>query len=209
MAVPIRRYTGDRRSPSPSGRITLDTRVIIANFSARYAEIITRVSLDLRQACGHLQRSPVTCCDQQRLPRGSRPGTRAVPPPVARPVGSVLVSFAPVQGRSPANAGRLSALVAHSPGRWRMPVRSPRKRVRGQPLRGFKSHLHRSAGRARSRYSRCRHKSRVMRITPCGCCPCPAPVARAGPEALPSQPVVHNTPGELNVALRSFAVVIM
>src|SRR5712664_2195052 len=35
----------DRRSPSPSGRITLDTRVIIANFSARYAEMITRVSL--------------------------------------------------------------------------------------------------------------------------------------------------------------------
>ena len=27
-----RRYTGDRRSPSPSGRITLYTRVIIANF---------------------------------------------------------------------------------------------------------------------------------------------------------------------------------
>jgi len=28
----IRRYTGDRRSPKPFGRITLDTRVIIANF---------------------------------------------------------------------------------------------------------------------------------------------------------------------------------
>jgi hypothetical protein len=27
----IRRYTGDRRSPSPSGRITLDTQVIIAD----------------------------------------------------------------------------------------------------------------------------------------------------------------------------------
>jgi len=30
-AARIRRYTGDRRSPSPSGRITLDIRVIIAN----------------------------------------------------------------------------------------------------------------------------------------------------------------------------------
>jgi hypothetical protein len=32
FAAPSRRYTGDRRSPSPSGRITLHTRVIIANF---------------------------------------------------------------------------------------------------------------------------------------------------------------------------------
>ena len=31
-ATHSRPYTGDRRSPNPSGRITLDTRVIIANF---------------------------------------------------------------------------------------------------------------------------------------------------------------------------------
>jgi hypothetical protein len=30
--TPIRRYTGDRRSLNPSGRITLHTRVIIASF---------------------------------------------------------------------------------------------------------------------------------------------------------------------------------
>jgi hypothetical protein len=42
-----RRYTGDRRSPSPSGRITPDTRVILADLSNEYAEMITRVSLDL------------------------------------------------------------------------------------------------------------------------------------------------------------------
>ena len=41
------RYAGDRRSPSPPGRIPLDTRVIIAHFPARYAEMITVVSLDL------------------------------------------------------------------------------------------------------------------------------------------------------------------
>src|SRR5262249_47518036 len=31
-AIHTRRYTGDRRSPSPPGRITLDIRVIIADF---------------------------------------------------------------------------------------------------------------------------------------------------------------------------------
>src|SRR5689334_14786061 len=35
-----RRYTGDRRSPKPFGRITQDTRVILARFSIRYAEMI-------------------------------------------------------------------------------------------------------------------------------------------------------------------------
>ncbi len=37
-------------SQDPSGRITLDTRVIIADFSSWYAEMITRVSL-VRPAC--------------------------------------------------------------------------------------------------------------------------------------------------------------
>jgi hypothetical protein len=43
--APDRRYTGDRRSPKPFGRITPDTRVIFAELLARYAEKITRVSL--------------------------------------------------------------------------------------------------------------------------------------------------------------------
>lgn len=68
---------------------------------------------------------------------------RAAAQPPARPVGSVSVSFAPVQGRLPANAVRLSALVAYAPGQWWMPLRGTRKRVKGQPLRGLKSHLHR------------------------------------------------------------------
>jgi hypothetical protein len=42
-----RRYTGDRRSPSPSDRITADTRVIITQPPTRWAEMITRVSRDL------------------------------------------------------------------------------------------------------------------------------------------------------------------
>src|SRR5690349_17531633 len=46
--APTRRYTGDRRSPKPFGRITQDTRVILASFSIRYAEMITRVSVDRR-----------------------------------------------------------------------------------------------------------------------------------------------------------------
>src|SRR5215472_13854634 len=32
VGIPIRRYTGDRRSPKPFGRITQDTRVILASF---------------------------------------------------------------------------------------------------------------------------------------------------------------------------------
>jgi len=46
VGIPIRRYTGDRRSPKPFGRITQDTRVILASFSIRYVEMITRVSVD-------------------------------------------------------------------------------------------------------------------------------------------------------------------
>ena len=33
-AAPNRRYTGDRRSPKPFGRITQDTRVILASFGS-------------------------------------------------------------------------------------------------------------------------------------------------------------------------------
>lgn len=40
----IRRYTGDRRSPSPPGRITPDTRVIITQSLGGKAAMITRVS---------------------------------------------------------------------------------------------------------------------------------------------------------------------
>jgi hypothetical protein len=54
-AANIRRYTGDRRSPKPFGRITQDTRVILARFSIRYAEMITRVSVDLA-AVGWIKR---------------------------------------------------------------------------------------------------------------------------------------------------------
>jgi hypothetical protein len=43
----IRRYAADRRSPGLSGRITIDTRVITANFPAEYAETIASVPLDL------------------------------------------------------------------------------------------------------------------------------------------------------------------
>ncbi len=50
LAANSRRYTGDRRSLNPPGRITPDTRVIIASFSVWYAEMITRVSLDMRAA---------------------------------------------------------------------------------------------------------------------------------------------------------------
>ena len=39
-----RRYTGDRRSPSPPGRITPDTRVIITQSRRQRAAMITRVS---------------------------------------------------------------------------------------------------------------------------------------------------------------------
>jgi hypothetical protein len=39
--------TGDRRSPSPPGRITADTRVIITQSPIPWAETITRVSRDL------------------------------------------------------------------------------------------------------------------------------------------------------------------
>jgi hypothetical protein len=45
--APNRRYTGDRRSPSPAGRITSDARVILAVPPGGYAEMITRVSLAL------------------------------------------------------------------------------------------------------------------------------------------------------------------
>ncbi len=45
-----------------------------------------------------------------------RPGVRVVE---RRPgLGSVLVSFIPVQGRSPVVAGRLSAQVTYAGGRW-------------------------------------------------------------------------------------------
>jgi hypothetical protein len=46
-AEDIRRYAADRRSPSLSGLITIDTRVITANFPAEYAETIAGISLDL------------------------------------------------------------------------------------------------------------------------------------------------------------------
>ena len=45
--------------------------------------------------------------------------------------------------RSRADANRRPAQVRYAHGRWWTALRSPRKRVRGQPLRGFKSHLHR------------------------------------------------------------------
>jgi hypothetical protein len=61
----------------------------------------------------------------------------------ARYVVSVLVSFTPVRSRSPAVTRNASAQFTYSGGPWWMALRSPRKRVRGQPLRGFKSHLHR------------------------------------------------------------------
>jgi hypothetical protein len=50
VGISNRRYTGDRRSPKPSGRITQDTRVILARVSIRYAEMITRVSADMSAA---------------------------------------------------------------------------------------------------------------------------------------------------------------
>jgi hypothetical protein len=80
--------------------------------------------------------------DAHRAP----PAGCGAPPPVRQPAGSVSVSFTPVRSCSPANANRLPAQVRYTRGQWRMAQRSPRKRVRGQPLRGFKSHLHRRAG---------------------------------------------------------------
>jgi hypothetical protein len=57
---------------------------------------------------------------------------------------SLCVSFTPVRCRSLAAADRPSAHVTDAGDQWRILVRNTRKRVRGQPLRGFKSHLHRS-----------------------------------------------------------------
>jgi hypothetical protein len=75
---------------------------------------------------------------------GGRPadiGTRAEG--TASRTVSVSVSFTPVRGRSPVTAGRLPGLVRDAGGRWRTAVHSPRKRVKAQVFRGFKSHLHR------------------------------------------------------------------
>jgi hypothetical protein len=70
-------------------------------------------------------------------------GRHAIAPSATQPLGSVLVSFTPVRSCPPADVNRLPAQVRYTRGRWWMARRSPRKRVRGQPLRGFKSHLHR------------------------------------------------------------------
>jgi len=87
---------------------------------------------------GQIQR-PRDRLDAHRVPLGRH----AISPSAAQPLGSVLVSFTPVRSCSPANANRLAAQARYARGRWWMARRSPRKRVRGQPLRGFKSHLHR------------------------------------------------------------------
>jgi hypothetical protein len=62
-AANIRRYTGDRRSPKPFGRITQDTRVILARFSIRYAEMITRVSVVRRVRVSSVNPALVTYGD--------------------------------------------------------------------------------------------------------------------------------------------------
>ena len=80
------------------------------------------------------------CQSRSAYPTQAPPGARRA---AATSLGSVLVSFIPVQSRSPADADRLPAQVRDARGRWWTVARSPRKRVRGQPLRGFKSHLHR------------------------------------------------------------------
>jgi len=92
----------------------------------------------IRRNQGQIQR-PGDRLDARRAP----PGRHAISPSAVQPLGSVLVSFTPVRSCSPAHANQLSAQVRYTRDRWRMGLRSPRKRVRGQPLRGFKSHLHR------------------------------------------------------------------
>ena len=77
--------------------------------------------------------------DAHRAPLGgcAAPATRA-------PAGGLSFGLThPVRSCSPADANRLPAQVWYARDRWWMAQRSPRKRVRGQPLRGFKSHLHR------------------------------------------------------------------
>jgi hypothetical protein len=114
---------------------------------AQFAKIIETLDQDRRGPDRRALRS-------HRPPDGNRPGrlaqaAEAVPgnrraPSLASPVSvSVSVSFTPGRGRSPATADRTSAQVTYAPGQRRMTLRIPRKRVRGQPLRGFKSHLHR------------------------------------------------------------------
>jgi hypothetical protein len=56
---------------------------------------------------------------------------------------SVSVSFTAVRRYSSATAAGQFAQVTDAGNRWRTAVRSSRKRVMGQPIRGFKSHLHR------------------------------------------------------------------
>jgi len=91
------------------------------------------------------------CMQHESLPRPVTTVPAAIKPVYRRGrhgsskprLGSVLVSFTPVRSRSPANANRLDIEVRYTRGRRWMSLRSPRKRVKGQPFRGFKSHLHR------------------------------------------------------------------
>src|SRR5215472_9126304 len=64
--------------------------------------------------------------------------------PSGRWLVSVLVSFTPVRHCPPQSTGWLDEHVAEGVKPWRTVLRTPRKRVMGQLIRGFKSHLHRS-----------------------------------------------------------------
>jgi hypothetical protein len=75
LRAPSRRYTGDRRSPSPSGRMTADTRVIITQWPNEWAEMMTRVSRD--PACCQSVAPAQGVTD--RIPMGSW-STRTWPP---------------------------------------------------------------------------------------------------------------------------------
>ena len=89
----------------------------------------------------------------RRSPRRS-PGTtgKARDPPARGPASGL--SFGLIHPRPEPFTGERGlpyAQVRYTRGRRWMTLRSPRKRVRGQPLRGFKSHLHRRCDVARHR----------------------------------------------------------
>jgi hypothetical protein len=104
---------------------------------------------------GQVQR-PGDRLDAHRAP----PGRREAPPPAAQPVVSLLVSFIPVRSRSPANADRLSAQVGYTPHRWWMILRSPRKRVRGNPSVGSNPTSTATVRRAGHKWAGARARSR-------------------------------------------------
>jgi hypothetical protein len=86
------------------------------------------------------RRGPGLGSGPRRSPRRSPGIVPEVPGAASGPARWLSLCLTLVRSRSLANADRLSTQVRYARDRWWTWLRSPRKRVKGQPFRGFKSH---------------------------------------------------------------------